>query len=312
MRKIFEQINTIIDSNKYWTLNLGLARSLIALCTLLSLLFNNTETLFFFEQKLEDDSLGFSIFSLFDHQGVAIFLSCLILVWVISGYLPKYSAIPHWWVTFSYWDTVSIIEGGDQIAAILTLLMIPVLLCDNRLNHWSTTSPNAGYYSKTISFFSYLIIYLQVSFLYLQAAIGKMFVAEWIDGTAVYYWVYDTNFGMNDSLLELFSFAFKSSVMITLMTWGTLLIEMLLGVAILISNQFVRKIIFLSGISLHLLIGFTFGLWSFSLAMVGILIIYFYGQNFDFLWYRTLSKSPIRFLKKSTAKYKLAVDGQEV
>ncbi len=140
-------IDDILD--KYTTLNpwnnvYGLARSILALSFLLTLSFTGIENLFpevndvlLRQPILEFEKL--SIFYLFeDNLTLAYWLIVFILVLVIIGYLPQVTSILHWWVAISYTFSGIIIEGGDQIAAILTLLLIPIALTDNRTNHWNT------------------------------------------------------------------------------------------------------------------------------------------------------------------------------
>ncbi|MFK7799317.1 MAG: hypothetical protein AB8E82_17840 [Aureispira sp.] len=39
----------------------------------------------------------------------------------------KITSILHWWITFSYMHTSALVEGGEQIASIMTLAFIPLL-----------------------------------------------------------------------------------------------------------------------------------------------------------------------------------------
>ncbi|PZG39838.1 hypothetical protein C1I98_23110 [Spongiactinospora gelatinilytica] len=63
--------------------------------------------------------------------------AAVVLVWVAGGWRPRLSAIPHWWVCFSFSTSSNIIDGGDQVAAITSLLLIPICLTDGRRWHWN-------------------------------------------------------------------------------------------------------------------------------------------------------------------------------
>ena len=36
------------------------------------------------------------------------------------------TAIPHWWISWSFITSVTVQDGGDQITAVLSLLLVPV------------------------------------------------------------------------------------------------------------------------------------------------------------------------------------------
>ncbi len=63
-------------------------------------------------------------------------LSIAVLLVTASGWRPRLTAIPHWYVSWSLVANATIQDGGDQIATILTLLLIPVALTDPRRWHW--------------------------------------------------------------------------------------------------------------------------------------------------------------------------------
>ncbi|CAN5179691.1 hypothetical protein BH09ACT6_BH09ACT6_12220 [soil metagenome] len=65
----------------------------------------------------------------------------LILGIVASGWRPRFTAIPMWWVLFGNQSSLIVVDGGDQIAAVLALLLIPVSLTDRRRWHWRTSGP---------------------------------------------------------------------------------------------------------------------------------------------------------------------------
>jgi len=92
-------------------------------------------------------------------------LAILVLLFVIIGYFQKIACLLHWWVSFSFLYSATIIDGGDQIASILTFLLIPICFLDNRKNHWNLKIPLLiVFYHGIFSFFfpirAALLLYL--------------------------------------------------------------------------------------------------------------------------------------------------------
>src|SRR5262249_42200841 len=95
-------------------------------------------------------------------------LSVGILIVVVTGWQPRLTAIPHWWVCWSLFASVTIQDGGDQITADLTLLLVPVLLADSRSWHWQRADPaRSGPMARLIAVLGLLLAQLQVAGLYL-------------------------------------------------------------------------------------------------------------------------------------------------
>lgn len=117
------------------------------------------------------------------------------------------------------------------------------------------------------------MIKLQVSVIYLHAFVGKLFVKEWSNGTAAYYYLLDPVFGVSGPIQMLVEPVLLSSLGVVVFTWGALLIEILLFLAIGWSSSWKNRIFFV-GLSFHLAIGFVHGLWSFGLTMTAVLMVY--------------------------------------
>jgi len=271
------QIEKIINQN-YWSINLGIARSFLALCTLVTLLFNPVDALF--SSSIHSKvGYAYNFFYIFGNFKISIIIAAILLIVVMIGMYPRYTCILHFWVAYSFSTSGISVEGGDQIVGIASLLLIPVLLFDKRKNHYSKSVENKNYYVNCIAFFSFTMISLQSSFLYFQAALGKIKIREWADGTAVYYWFNDNVFGVNNSILEYLNIALKSPVFITLVTWGAIAIELFIALAIFFKNKSIKITAFYTGIALHLFIALCFGLISFFFAMAGVLILYLIPYN---------------------------------
>lgn len=273
-------LNKNIFTNK-----LGLVRSILALSLLLTLCLNSTETLFpkeylnYIYGNTFWDKINF--FLIFEDIWIARLISIIILTIVIFGFYPKITGVFHWWISFSFFNSCLIVEGGDQILSILTFLLIPITVLDNRKNHWqksikqSTLSLNIG---NSILF----IIKIQASVIYLQASLDKLYkVQEWRNGTAVYYWFNDSVFGAPDYVIGTLNYFLSFPLFITTISWGVVILELLLSFAIFMKSYY-KKIFFKLAFLFHLVIAYMHGLPTFFLAMLGLLILYLLPINGDF------------------------------
>lgn len=266
----------------------GVARSFIALSTLLTFLLNDISRLVSPYGFAAEDMYRLSWISrislfylLGDHLLPARIIAIAILLVVISGWRPRYTGILHWWITFSFSTSSQILEGGDQIAEIVTLLLIPLTLADHRRFVWTNDikprlTKNASIQDLMILFIgsTLLIINLQVSFIYFHACVGKFSTDEWVNGTAVYYWFDNTVFGLPDWQRKLIFPLIGNPYIVTTATWGALLLEISLAAGIFIRRPAIRRLLLVLGVSFHLFIGVFFGLWTFLITMTGVLILY--------------------------------------
>ena len=268
-----------------WTSGYGAARSLLAAGTLLTLLANSPEGLF---RPAADASPGpqcgdvahAGLFCLMgrDGLGAARWIAVAILVAALAGWRPRWTAIPHWWVSFSYATSATIVDGGDQVTSVLTLLLLPVALLDGRRWHWSapeTGEPATGRAElrRLVSHSALLVIRLQVAVLYFHAAVAKFGVREWADGTALHYWLNDPQFGAPGWLRPVVEPLVASSWGVSALTWGTLLVELALAFGLFLPRPAWRPLLVV-GFALHGGIAVVLGLPSFALAMFGALLLH--------------------------------------
>jgi antimicrobial peptide system SdpB family protein len=263
----------------------GLARTIIGLSLLLTLIFNSWDTLFLQIDGLPCNQLlkidlftnKFNFFLLLGLENIKImyYLSILVMIIVVSGFFPMVFCLLHWWIQFSFINSSSCVDGGDQIASNLCLLMIPIFLFDTRRWHWSNYPiSKINFYKLTLSNVIFKLIRLQMCIIYFHAAVGKFDVAEWKNGTAIYYWVNCAFFKMSPNLEPITMFLFSNPVIMGLCTWGTMLIELLLAFGIVASKSN-RKYYFYLGLFMHFMFMLYFGLVSFFLSMAGGLIFYY-------------------------------------
>ncbi|WP_078612445.1 sporulation-delaying protein SdpB family protein [Streptomyces sp. DSM 41269] len=284
-----------VSSVSPWTNVYGVARTLIAFGTLSTLLATGTESLFLPAQGVPDypkcegpAAIGIYCVMPGANLGLARLLSILVLLVVASGWRPRYTAIPHWWVTFSFQANVTAPDGGDQIAAVMALLMIPIALGDGRTWHWGT-APHRGTpqgRSRGWSLFAWsasVVIRVQVAGLYFQSSVAKLSHTEWADGTSLFYWLRDPYFGAPAWISPLTDAITRTSFGVIALTWGPLVIEfaMVLG---LFAKRSVRPYLLAAGVSLHFFIGLLMGLGSFAFAMFGCLVLLLRPLDEPFGW----------------------------
>jgi len=259
----------------------GLGRSVIALGTLITLLFSGPQVLFdrqlFGSMSLDPALESFNIFFAFGfaHLPYAYAVAIGTLLLVVSGYFPRYTGILHWIVTYSFFQASSIVEGGDQIASIITMLLIPVTLLDGRRNHWVNEPQRpTSYYANFIARGALTLIGLQMAVLYFHAGIEKLYkLDEWKNGTAIYYFFNDPLFGYPDWMSGVLVPGLTNAYVVTTLTWGTILFEIILFGAFFMAPQ-KRRHLLGPAIGFHFGIALVFGLVSFFCAMAGGLILY--------------------------------------
>ena len=272
------QYSQSLLSYRIWTNTYGLARTVLALGLLITLLFNSTDALF---RPGLLDSLAtakasitrYSIFNLISLEA-ARWISIGVLLLVISGFYPRITGVLHWWVSFSFNVTAMVVDGGDQITSILTLLLIPITLADKRRNHWQSDQDfSQNPFLRMNAVLGYFFIRLQMAVLYFHAGIGKLEVTEWVDGTALYYWFTDPQIGMPEWLNSFMYYPLTNAYFITFLTWGIMIFEIALAAALVMPSKYWKNLLYF-GIAFHFMIVIFHGLVSFFFAMLGGLILY--------------------------------------
>jgi len=284
-----------------WNLQIGLARSLLATGTLLTLLFNSSDFLIDITtvRDFVNPWQNLNLFFLFaDNLTTAKIISVVTLLFVISGYFPFVTGVLHWFVTYSFFKSCSIIDGGDQVSSVLTLLLIPITLTDKRRNHWQESVCEVDSLKALVSKTAFTLVKIQVCAIYLHAFVGKVPVVEWLNGTATYYWLTHEYFGVHETLRPLYEFFLTNSFFVTLVTWGTLVFEFALSSAIFVDSKKIKLALLLSGILFHSFILVNHGLVTFFLSMTSALILYLYPNQLDLSTIkeiRTCQKKLLRF-----------------
>lgn len=279
----------------------GLARTSIALGMLGTLLFSSAYDIFLMPNVPRCGGLTrFGLFCLFDtsHLEVARWISAIVLAIVASGWRPRITGPLHWYVAVSFFTACVAVDGGDQAATVLSFLLIPVTLTDPRRWHWDPppeevyepSTPGKTLRSRGSRFIALTCLWairLQVAGIYFEAGVSKLKVAEWRDGTAVYYWFTDPWFGFAEPVRSLAMPILTNSVAVTAITWGALVLEMFLFTG-LVATRRTRGVLLVLGISFHAGIAMIHGLLSFVLVMWGALILYLRPVHEEFALPRVL------------------------
>jgi antimicrobial peptide system SdpB family protein len=211
-------------------------------------------------------------------------LSVAILLVTASGWRPRLTAVPHWWVSWSLMVNATVVDGGDQITTVLTGLLVAVSLTDPRRWHWQVVEPAARPGTRhVIARTALLLIQVQVAVLYLQASVAKLGVPEWADGTAMFYWSRDPVFGSAPWLRPVTDLLTYSPLGVTVMSWGAVALEFALALALLLRPA-VRRALLAAGLALHALIAVDMGLVSFFVAMSGALLLYLLPVGHRLVW----------------------------
>jgi antimicrobial peptide system SdpB family protein len=288
-----------------WTNVYGLTRSLIAAATLVTLLVNDPHTLMrpAQGQPRSPSCVGPGRHGLFcvlpaDKLELARWIAIVILLAVIVGWRPRLTALPHWWVAFSVqWNAV-VLDGGDQVALVAVTLILPLALTDGRRWHWDppASPPDVRLLhslAAVVAWSAVIAFRVQAAVIYLNASIAKLRVEEWVDGTAVYYYMLEPRIGMPDWQRTLLTPVLESPTGVALLSWGTIVLEFALFTALLVKPS-IRKRLLPFAIAYHLSIAVIFGLFSFSLTMTALLIL--------FLW---PADEPLRFTRLARLRARL-------
>ncbi|WP_091723296.1 sporulation-delaying protein SdpB family protein [Pseudarthrobacter equi] len=256
-----------------WSPIVGLVRSLLAFASFLTLLTTPSTSLFqpLWGLGMQPVCVGVNSlnwFCLFGTEPWSKLLACAVLVIVMSGYVPQVTAFLHYWISFSLFNGIAVPDGGDQITAVLTLLLIPLCITDPRLNHWSPAKevPDRSKWRRGWALAAVLGIKVQMSVLYLQSCIEKTSQTEWATGNNLYYTASGV-FGFSDPVRDLLGPLLENAFGVSLLTWSVLVLEFALAITLLTPPQW-RPYLFLLAALFHAGIAIFMGLWSFAIAMV--------------------------------------------
>ena len=266
---------------KYVSLNtLGFSRSLLAAGMLLTIMFNNIKLLLP-QGYLQTNSLSsigkyVNFFVLLGPEKMIVMqvIAIFLLLITISGYFIQITCFLHFWIAASFYFFRPLNVGGDSINMLLTLLLIPVCLFDERINHWNKPAIPSKLHTNVQTIFL-ILIKLQVSYIYWDAVIKKLLTPEWRNGTIIYYWFNHNFFGLEASFTKYTTNLLTSLPVLLFIAWITIAVEALIATAVFWSDRNKTGLLKLA-IIFHLWIMLVLGFSSFFFAISGGLFLYLY------------------------------------
>ncbi len=206
-----------------------------------------------------------------------------ILTIVLVGIYPRYTGIFHVWATFSMSTSFTLPDGGDAIAFIVSVFILPLCLIDSRVNHWSRPKDKYSISFSAVCAGTSIATRFQIAFIYLHSAIAKMGVEEWANGAAEYYIVRDLGFGISAPFKK-FVLSFTDNPWGTLtLSWSAIIFGIVIAVCILLGKK-ARIFGFYLDLVFHFAIIVMIGLWSFALTMIAAAAI---AVNSNMPYYRS-------------------------
>ncbi|MCM3269766.1 hypothetical protein M3691_13315 [Paenibacillus elgii] len=298
-----------------WTNVYGLARSLLAIAMVLTLSMNDARVFFrpsstsmIYPACKESISMFCMVPNDYLYLNIVRWIAVILLLIVASGWKPKITGIIHWWIAYSMNVSALTLDGGEQVNAVLTLLLLPVTLTDSRGWHWqkydSSEKPIDQIISKRIiALISVFAIRFQIAILYLHSSIAKLFEPTWLDGTAVYYFLSDPMLGLPPFFLRLVN-PILTSALVVIPTWGTLILQMLLFGALFAPKNHWRYYL-IAALLLHETIAIMLGLVTFSISMSAALILFLVPVEREFEFSQKYIKILIKNIKVNILKKEL-------
>jgi antimicrobial peptide system SdpB family protein len=176
----------------------------------------------------------------------------------------------HFWIALSVNQSISLPDGGEAVAQVVTLLLVLVSCNDRRTWHWQRPADVQHRDSvwQGIGWAGHWGLRLQMAYIYLNASVAKTAVDDWSDGTALYYVFRGEYFGARGLFSQVFLWISANPFGALALAWGTILGEGLIALFILGGRRRQRLALALS-LLLHVGIIVGIGLWTFGLIMIG-------------------------------------------
>ncbi|MFJ4262149.1 hypothetical protein ACIPYU_06880 [Paenarthrobacter nicotinovorans] len=198
----------------------------------------------------------------------------LVLILVALGVVPAISSWLHAWTAFSFSVGIGLPDGGEQVSQVVTALA--VLICINDWS-WCAWRPQMGALFKLnridsgfqgIRWAAWIGIRMQVAYIYLNSGLSKLPQEDWMNGSAMYYFVRDPSFGVSGPLSDFVMWLTDFDLGVAFLTWTPILMEATIAILIF-GGPLRRRLAFWIAAILHGGIILLIGLWSFGLIMIG-------------------------------------------
>ncbi len=205
-------------------------------------------------------------------------IAVTILVCVILGLWPRRFCIAHWYVAFSMATRMIVLNGGEEVGQILTLLLIPICLGDSRMCHWRRPSAPMAPGWRGSAYAGHLVLRWQIAIIYLEASLSKLLFPAWRAGTAIPILLNDPQFGLPMAIRPTVEHIIATTGVGFALTWSVMAIEICIALAML-SPAPIRRFGVALAVCLHLAIVVAMGLFSFGLIMIALVLIGFGGGS---------------------------------
>lgn len=260
---------------------LAVGRSLLAAATLVTILFSTDAELFIRTTELPSGLRctgirAASLWCLAGPTGTGLLLSRIlaiaVLVAVLTGFRPKWTCVPHWYVSFSLASAMEMSNGGDAIAQVTTMLLIPVCLGDDRAWQWTSVTRPLPPSWRGSAFAAHLAVRGQICLIYITAVTAKLMDPLWRQGSAMYFVEHHPQYGFPPFVLDLLTPVLNSYWFVAAFSWSVIVLQVVVTVLILGRRKH-RLIALVLGCGLHLGIMLLMSLVSFGMVMIALLAI---------------------------------------
>jgi antimicrobial peptide system SdpB family protein len=259
---------------------LAIGRSLLALATLSVLLLTPTRALF---APLPDNPAGARCGGVRDlllwcvgpaswPPAARLVVAGAVLAAVLIGLSPRWTCVPHWYVTLSLGASMTVPNGGDAAGRVAALLLVLMCLGDGRRWHWRAGRDPYPPAWGGAAYAAHLVLRLQVALIYLSAAGTKLAVPSWRDGTYLAEIAHHPHYGPSATLRSVLGPALEHRPIVAALTWGTLAVELAIA-ACMLGGPRLRRWGLVLAIALHGLIIVLIGLVSFGLTMIALVTL---------------------------------------
>jgi antimicrobial peptide system SdpB family protein len=158
-------------------------------------------------------------------------------------------------------------NGGELIARIATMLLVPVCLGDDRSWQWTLPAGPMSPWWRGSTCAALITVRVQLAIVYGEAAVSKLLVPEWRDGTALYAVSYDPDSGLSAPLQQIASPFLARYPLLATLTWAVIGAELTIAVGIL-GPRATRRAALALVVVLHAAIVVALGLFSFGIIMI--------------------------------------------
>ncbi|RKT54653.1 HTTM domain-containing protein [Saccharothrix australiensis] len=195
-----------------------------------------------------------------------------VLLVVASGYRPRWTCVPHWYVTAGLAMTMPMANGGDKIAQIATMLLVPLCLGDDRVWQWGPVVRPLAANWRGVAFAALVVLRGQLCLVYAYAGLSKLGDPLWRQGSAMSVVFADPYFGLAREVHDLVAPALSWYWPMALLGWSVIAAQLVIAVAVL-GGPRARALAFALGLCLHLGIALLMNLPLFTLAVLGMLVV---------------------------------------